>query len=137
MLASGWATDRLFGGRAPRLCVFMMALTAAALVAFWIVPSPLLASVAFVASGFLLYGPQALTGVSATNLATKSLAGTAIGFISLFSYVGVSVSGKVCGSLAQSCGGWSVPVYAMAGTAATGALFFLALWRTRASSYRS
>ena len=27
MLFAGWATDKLFGGRAPRLCVFLMALT--------------------------------------------------------------------------------------------------------------
>ncbi len=135
MLFAGWVTDKFFGGRAPRLCVFLMALTALALVAFWILPSSIAASAALVAAGFLLYGPQALTGVTATNLATKSLTGTAIGFISLFSYVGVSVSGKVCGTLAQSFGGWSVPVYAMAGTALAGMLFFLTLWRTRANAY--
>ena len=28
MLFAGWATDRFFGGRAPRLCVFLMLLTA-------------------------------------------------------------------------------------------------------------
>lgn len=128
MLASGWATDRLFGGRAPRLCVFLMALTAALFVAFWLVPGAGLASAALIAAGFTLYGPQALTGVTATNLATKSLTGTAIGFISLFSYIGVSVAGKVCGSLAQSYGGWAVPVYTMAGVAVCGTMFFLTLW---------
>ena len=135
MLASGWATDRLFGGRAPRLCVFLMALTAALFAAFWLVPSAGLASAALIAAGFALYGPQALTGVTATNLATKSLTGTAIGFISLFSYVGVSVSGKVCGTLAQSTGGWAAPVYSMAGTAVCGAILFLTLWRAKADNY--
>ena len=38
MLFAGWATDRLFGGRAPRLCVILMALTAALLAAFWFLP---------------------------------------------------------------------------------------------------
>ena len=135
MLVCGWATDKLFGGRAPRLCVFMMALTAALFAAFWAMPSAVLAAAALVAAGFTLYGPQALTGVTATNLATRSLTGTAIGFISLFSYAGVSVSGKVCGTLAQDCGGWAVPVYSMAAAAACGALFFLTLWRTRADNY--
>ena len=133
MLASGWATDRLFGGRAPRLCVFLMALTALLLAAFWILPSAAVASVALIVAGFTLYGPQALTGVTATNLATKSLTGTAIGFISLFSYIGVSISGKLCGNLAQDCGGWSVPVFAMSGVAVCGTLFFLTLWRARAT----
>ena len=135
MLASGWATDRLFGGRAPRLCVFLMALTAALFAAFWLMPSAGLAATALIAAGFTLYGPQALTGVTATNLATKSLTGTAIGFISLFSYIGVSVSGKLCGNLAQSTGGWAVPVFTMSGVAVCGTLFFLTLWRARANSY--
>ena len=132
MLVSGWATDRLFGGRAPRLCVFLMALTAVLLAAFLVVPSAGLASAALVAAGFTLYGPQALTGVTATNLATKALTGTAIGFISLFSYVGVSVAGKLCGSLAQSTGGWAAPVWTMAGVAVCGTLFFLTLWNAKA-----
>ena len=85
--------------------------------------------------GFCLYGPQALTGVTATNLSTKRFAGTSIGFISLFSYIGVSVSGKVCGNLAQSSGGWRLPLMVTVATAAFGALLFLCLWRTRANSY--
>ena len=132
MLVSGWATDRLFGGRAPRLCVFLMAITAALFAAFWLVPGAWIASAALIAAGFTLYGPQALTGVTATNLATKSLTGTAIGFISLFSYIGVSVSGKVCGNLAQSTGGWATPVFSMAGVAVCGTVFFLTLWRAKA-----
>ncbi len=139
MLFSGWATDRLFGGRAPRLCVFLMALTAGCLAAFWFIPSGgacgIMSAAALCAAGFCLYGPQALTGVTATNISTKRFAGTSIGFISLFSYIGVSVAGKVCGNLAQSSGGWRLPLMVMVATAGAGALFFLCLWRTRASSY--
>jgi OPA family glycerol-3-phosphate transporter-like MFS transporter/OPA family sugar phosphate sensor protein UhpC-like MFS transporter len=87
-------------------------------------------------AGFCLYGPQALTGVTATNTSTKVFAGTSIGFISLFSYVGVAVSGKVCGNLAQSSGGWQLPVFAIVGTAVVGAVLFLALWNARASGYK-
>ena len=139
MLFAGWATDRIFGGRAPRLCVFLMALTAALLAAFWFLPaggaSGVLGAAALCMAGFCLYGPQALTGVTATNLSTKRFAGTSIGFISLFSYVGVSVAGKVCGNLAQSSGGWRLPVLAMVTVAATGAVLFACLWRTRANAY--
>ena len=39
MLFAGWATDRFFGGKAPRLCVFLMALTAALFAAFWFLPA--------------------------------------------------------------------------------------------------
>ena len=65
MLFAGWATDRFFGGRAPRLCVFLMALSAACFAAFWFVPSAALGAVALCFGGFCLYGPQALTGVTA------------------------------------------------------------------------
>jgi len=135
MLFAGWATDRFFGGRAPRLCVFLMALTAALLVGFWLLPAGIAGAAALCLGGFCLYGPQALTGVTATNFATKRFAGTAIGFISLFSYVGVSVAGKVCGSLAQSSGGWRLPVLVMVATAAVGAAFFACLWPARANAY--
>jgi OPA family glycerol-3-phosphate transporter-like MFS transporter/OPA family sugar phosphate sensor protein UhpC-like MFS transporter len=85
--------------------------------------------------GFFLYGPQALTGVTATNLATKRFAGTAIGFISLFSYVGVSVAGKVCGELAHSSGGWRMPLLVATATSLAGAALFAFLWYTRADAY--
>ena len=135
MLFAGWATDRFFGGRAPRLCVFLMALTAALFAVFWFVPSPLAGGTALCVGGFCLYGPQALTGVTATNISTKRFAGTSIGFISLFSYVGVSVAGKVFGNLAHSCGGWREPLFVTVATAAAGAVLFLTLWRVRAHSY--
>ncbi len=115
------------GGGAPRLCVFLMALTAGLMAMFWFLP-------AGGATG-ILAGPQALTGVTATNTSTKLYAGTSIGFISLFSYVGVAVSGKVCGSLAQSSGGWRMPVLAIVGVAAVGCLLFVCLWNVRANSY--
>ena len=47
MLFAGWATDRLFGGRAPRLCVVLMALTAALLAVFWFLPAGLAGAALF------------------------------------------------------------------------------------------
>jgi len=139
MLFAGWATDKIFGGRAPRLCIFLMALTAAFLAAFWLLPSSgtsgFLGAAALCLAGFCVYGPQALTGVTATNISTKRFAGTSIGFISLFSYLGVSVAGKVCGNLAQSSGGWQLPVFVIIATAGVGSALFLMLWNARASSY--
>ena len=141
MLFAGWATDRLFGGRAPRLCVILMALTAGLVAAFCLLPAGgatgILAVAALCLAGFTLYGPQALTGVTATNTSTKLYAGTSIGFISLFSYIGVAVSGKVCGSLAESTGGWRTPLLVIAAVAGVGAALFLLLWNVRANSYDS
>ena len=136
MLFAGWVTDRFAGGRSPRVCVFLMAFAAVFLWLFWTLPSGAASGAALCAVGFCLYGPQALTGVAATNLCGKRFAGTSIGFISLFSYIGVSISGKVCGTLAQSTGGWQTPVWVIAGTAAAGMVFFLALWQAKADNYR-
>lgn len=135
MLFGGWATDRLAGGRVPRVCVFMMSAAVAALIGFWLFPSGIAATAALCLFGFALYGPQALTGVAATNLCGKHLAGTSIGFISLFSYVGAAVSGKICGTLAQSTGAWQVPVMIVAANLAVGAAIFLGLWRVKAHNY--
>ena len=58
MLFAGWATDRLFGGRAPRLCVFLMALTAGLMAMFWFLPAGgatgILAVAALCLAGFTL-----------------------------------------------------------------------------------
>ncbi len=135
MLFSGWATDRLAGGRCPRVGVFMMALAAASLFGFWVLPGTVASSAAMCAFGFCLYGPQALTGVSATNLAGKRFAGTSIGFISLFSYIGVAISGKLCGTLTQMTGSWRLSVNLIASISLVGMLFFLLLWCARADNY--
>ncbi len=135
MLLSGWVTDRFAGGRSPRVCVFLMALTALFLWLFLKLPTGAASGAALCAVGFCLYGPQALTGVAATNLCGKQFAGTSIGFISLFSYIGVSISGKVCGTLAQSTGGWQMPVTVIASTAVAGMVFFLLLWGAKADNY--
>ena len=105
------------------------------LMLFSVCSSAFAGAAALCLGGFCIYGPQALTGVTATNIATKRFAGTSIGFISLFSYLGVSVAGKVCGNLAQSSGGWELPLYVVVGTAAVGAVLFLLLWNTRANAY--
>ena len=131
MLVGGWVTDRLARGRVPRVCVFMMALATVALACFWRLPAGFASAAAFCAFGFMLYGPQALTGVAVTNLCGKQCTGTSIGFISLFSYAGAAVSGKVCGVMAQSAGGWGLPVAVIGVTVAVGAAVFLLLWGLR------
>ena len=125
--------------RTKRLVALYVLCLAGLVAAFWFLPSGgvpgFLAVAALCLAGFTLYGPQALTGVTATNTSTKLYAGTSIGFISLFSYVGVAVSGKVCGNLAQSSGGWRLPIFVMVVTAAAGAALFASLWRVRANAY--
>ena len=138
MIVAGWATDRLAGGRGPRVCVFFLLGAAVFMTLFAALPvaAPtwILVS-ALVGAGFCVYGPYAVTGVTATNLATKSLAGTAVGFIGIFAYASVIFSGVVMGAFAERFGGWNVPFDAMIGVAFLGAGLFALLWRSKATGY--
>ena len=102
MLAAGWATDRFFGGRAPRTCVICMLMTALCLVGLYTLNehTPLAVAIAILMSaGFFIYGPQALVGIAAANIATKRAAATAGGFCGLFGYGSTIVSGWGMGIL--------------------------------------
>ena len=137
-LFSGWATDHLAGGRAPRVCLFMMLGAAAFMGLFWIIPSgspAILYVAALSGAGFCIYGPQAMTGTTAVNIATRRFAGTAVGFTSLFSYASVLFSGWGMGALADRTGGWAVPFLSVVGAALVGAGLFLVLWNTKPNGY--
>ena len=137
-LFSGWATDRLAGGRAPRVCLFMMLGAAAFMSAFWLIPSgspAILYVAALSGAGFCIYGPQAMTGTTAVNIATRRFAGTAVGFTSLFSYASVLFSGWGMGALSEATGGWTVPFLSVVAATILGAGLFLALWNTKPNGY--
>ena len=137
-LFSGWATDRLAGGRAPRVCLFMMLGAAAFMGAFWLIPagsSAILYVAALSGAGFCIYGPQAMTGTTAVNIATRRFAGTAVGFTSLFSYGSVLFSGWGMGFLAERTGGWAVPFLSVVVATVVGAGLFALLWKTKPNGY--
>ena len=112
MLAAGWATDRFFGGRAPRTCVICM----------------------LMAAGFFIYGPQALVGIAAANIATKRAAATAGGFCGLFGYGSTIVSGWGLGMLVQYTD-WSIALYTLVGMALVGTAIFAAAWKAKPNGY--
>ena len=127
----------MFGGRAPRTCVFCMAGAALFVFAFWQLPSDTpvwLLSATLCAAGFCIYGPQALIGIAAANQATKRAAATAIGLTGLFGYASTLVSGVGLGYVAQHFG-WNWAYAGILGMAVTGMLIFLAMWRARADGY--
>lgn len=136
MLLAGWLTDRVFGGRGARTCVFCMIGAAAAMFAFWKVPtqSPLDAAVLLGAAGFFIYGPQALIGIIAANLATKRAAATAAGFTGLFGYASTVVSGWGLGKIVQTYG-WNVGFGALLALGAVGTFMFILAWPAKAHGY--
>lgn len=137
MLAAGWATDRFFGGRAPRTCVICMLMTALCLVGLYTLNehTPLAVAIAILMSaGFFIYGPQALVGIAAANIATKRAAATAGGFCGLFGYGSTIVSGWGMGILVQYTD-WSVALYTLVGMALVGTAVFAAAWKAKPNGY--
>ncbi|MBA3848403.1 MAG: MFS transporter [Opitutus sp.] len=137
MLIAGWVTDQVFGGRGARTCVFCMVGAGLAMLAFWQLGStPLVATAFLAAAGFFVYGPQALIGITAANLATNRAAATAAGFTGLFGYASTLVSGWGLGLLVQRYG-WNTAFGALLAIGAIGTFMFLLAWPAKAHGYET
>ncbi len=135
MLLAGWATDRVFKGRGARMCVFCMIGACLAMLAFWqLGNTPTIATVFLALAGFFIYGPQALIGITAANLATKRAAATAAGFTGLFGYASTLVSGVGLGYVVQHFG-WNVGFGLLLAIGAIGTFMFILAWPAKAHGY--
>jgi phosphoglycerate transporter family protein len=135
MLLAGWATDRFFKGRGARMCVFCMIGACLAMLAFWkIAHTPTMATVCLAAAGFFIYGPQALIGITAANLATKRAAATAAGFTGLFGYASTLVSGVGLGYVVQHYG-WNLGFGTLLAIGTIGMFMFILAWPAKAHGY--
>lgn len=138
MLLAGWATDKFFKGKAIRVCFLCMIGVSIFVFIFWKLEHPpvWLASLVLMAAGFFIYGPQALIGIAAANLATNKAAATAGGFTGLFGYASTIVSGWGLGYLAQHFG-WDLTFEILFFTSIIGAVTFLFGWKAKAHGYES
>jgi len=137
MLVGGWLTDRVFGGRGARTCVFCMILCGLSVLLFWKLPrgAPRALTVgALMSAGFFIYAPQALVGIAAANLATKKAAATAVGLTGVFGYASSILSGWGLGTLVQRYG-WDRGFIGMIAAAGIGAFIFLLACPAKAHSY--
>jgi sugar phosphate permease len=126
-LLGGIAADRLFGGRAGRVCVIAMAAMTVAVYLFWITPPsrPGLLAPLYIVMGFMVYIPQMLIAAMAMNLGTKRAAAAAVGLTGIFGYLSSIVSGWGLGSIVDRSG-WDGAFGVMLGCAvATMALMAL------------
>lgn len=146
MLVGGWATDKFFGGRAHRTCVFCMVGAAVSMLAFWLLPAtaPMWSVIVILSfAGFFIYGPQALIGIATAQQATKKAAATANGLTGIFGYLSVAVSGLGLGWLVDHINathpgqGWDTVFLVMIGVAFIGALIFVGMWRVKRDGYEN
>ena len=135
-LIGGWLTDRLFGGRGFRSCVFYMAMAGVSILLFWKVAgqSAWLNTLLLCLSGFFIYGPQCLISIAAANLATKRAAATAVGLTGLFGYASTTLSGIGLGKLVQTYG-WDAGFIGMLIIAAIGTFVCALGWNAKAHGY--
>jgi sugar phosphate permease len=125
----------VFGGRAARTCFFCALGCIGATAALWLAgDSPASATIILCVAGFFIYGPQALIGVVAANLATKRAAATATGLCGLFGYASTVLSGWGFGALAQAYG-WDVCFKALLAVAVVIAVLFAFAWPAKAHGY--
>ena len=98
-LLAGYLADRAFKGRYSLVNGLYMVGLAIGLVFLYMPPeiswiSPLMMNALLLSIvGFLVYGPQMLTAVSAASYAPRDCAAAATGFNGLFGYVGATISG--------------------------------------------
>ena len=135
-LIGGWLTDRLFGGRGFRSCVFYMGMAGISVLLLWKVAgeSPWLNTLLLCLSGFFIYGPQCLISIAAANLATKRAAATAVGLTGFFGYASTTLSGWGMGKLVQTYG-WNAGFVGMLIIAAIGTLACALGWRAKPHGY--
>jgi len=137
MLCAGWISDRFFGGKAHRVCAIEMGIVAVCMVVLQLLPSdvsPVLVLTLLALSGFFLYGPQALLGVTASKHATKKAASSAVGLIGLMSYVSVLITGAGLGWFSDNFG-WDHLFILMAGFAVLGGILVSLLWNIKDDGY--
>ena len=140
MMAAGWVTDRFFHSRGQQVCVIEMVLTGFCLLAIHFLPvgaSPVVMLVLLALAGFFLYGPQALFAVITGNQVTKKAASAAAGFLGLFSYLSVIVTGTGVGLLSDRFGDgfWNNLFLIMAGISVAGGLLIASLWKIKDDGY--
>jgi sugar phosphate permease len=136
MLSSGWITDRVFGGRGPRACVFYMVGCGAAIWAFRTFPfrSPVANAAILAVAGFFVYGPQCLIGISAANLATKRAAAASAGLTGFFGYLSTAISGWGVGWLVTRYD-WNVAFFMFGASTVVATLLFIMCWPAKAHGY--
>ena len=134
MLCAGYISDKFFKSRSQRVCAVEMALVAVCLIGLHFLQDadmPVMFLVLLALSGFLIYGPQALLGVTAANIATKKAASSAVGLIGFMSYLSTIITGVGFGALADRFGGWGWIFITMGALAAVGAVLILSVWNLK------
>jgi sugar phosphate permease len=132
VIFSGFASDRLFGGRRAFLSFAMLALMTLSfvLMAAGGAKSVFVFTLSMGLAGFMLFGPDSLlSGVGAIDVGSKRGAIVAAGVINGMGSIGPIFQEELVGWLYKAFGGEISPIlYMLVGVAAAGTLMTMALW---------
>ncbi len=138
MIVGGWACDKYFQGRAARVCLLCMLATFAFVGILWWWNSAGLSVIGSIAIlcfiGFFIYGPQALVGMAAANIATRDAAASAVGLTGLFAYGSTVLSGWGLGLVVDNWG-WNYVLVGLLAAALIGTIIMSFLWNAKANGY--
>lgn len=137
MLAAGWSSDKLFQARrGPVNAIFAVGM-ALSIFAFWLIPAgyPLLDSIALFVVGFMIFGPQMMIGLAATELSHKNAAATSNGFVGTFAYMGAAFAGYPLGTITQNMG-WEGFYWALLICSGISILLLLPLWSVTGQTFK-
>ena len=137
MLCAGYISDKFFKSKSQRVCAIEMGLVSICLIALHFIQDanmPFLFLIILALAGFLIYGPQALVGVTAANIATKKAASSAVGLVGFMSYLSTIITGIGFGALADKFGGWGWIFITMGGLAVVGTVLIFSIWGIKEGS---
>ncbi|HEY3487095.1 MAG TPA: MFS transporter [Gammaproteobacteria bacterium] len=151
-VAYGYCSDKFFNARRPPVnLIFGVMELLPLFVIFWGPRDPIILAIALVVYGFGLSGIlAALGGLFAVDIAPKKVAGAAMGFIGIFSYLGAGLQDYISGRLISdseikfnfSVSGqdmtvyfydYTQPIYFWVGASVASVLLALSLWKVKAS----
>lgn len=133
-ILAGWLSDKVCGGRRGPVGTIYLALLAGAMFMLKATPQGYawFDTITLFLSGFLVYGPQVLVGIAATDFASKKAAGVATGFTGTLAYAGAAITGVPLGMIVDHYG-WDGGFVLFIGASLLGSFFFALTWRHRAT----
>ena len=136
-LVAGWSSDHLFKAkRGPINVIFSLGIIVV-LMLFWISPEgyPALDSAIMFLTGFMIFGPQMMIGLTAAELSNKKAAATSVGFVGFFAYMGAAFAGYPLGIITQNYG-WDGFYMALLISCVITLLVLLPLWSKKSRDPR-
>ena len=132
-IIAGWLSDKVFDGRRGPVGVFYLLFLTVSLFILWKLPSnhPWVYALGLMMAGFLVYGPQVLVGIAASDFASKRAVGVGTGVTGTLAYVGSAFSGGGIGYLVEHYGGWDAGFICFIVFSLMGAGFFALTWKHR------